>query len=259
MINYKLLMKTAGSIMDKYGSRIAVATGIILVSGASVMTGFTTVKAVKQIEEVKKKKRGAGEAPTVTKKEAFTTVWKNYIPAAAMLAGGIGCIIASKRIDAKANAALAAAYTIVESQKNKYAELAKDLSDSDSTEVVNRIAEKDIQGTKMSDHYIIETGQGNVLCYDCVFGTWFRSSKNSIDKAVNTFNMRLRSEMSIPFNELFYDLNLPAIGAGAILGKNVDRGELNLSYSAELSAWNEPCLAFNYDFDNLRDMSHPYY
>ena len=55
----------------------------------------------------------------------------------------------------KANAALAAAYTIVESQKNKYAELAKDLSDSDSTEVVNRIAEKDIQGTKMSDLFII--------------------------------------------------------------------------------------------------------
>ena len=92
-------------------SGIAVA-GVI---GTAILAVRATPKAIKRLEE--KKEEGN---PAILKTEVLEATWPYFVPAALTGAATIACIIGATKIGAKRNAALLAAYTLVDQGFREY-------------------------------------------------------------------------------------------------------------------------------------------
>ena len=114
--------------------------------------------------------------------------------------------------------------------------------------VREEVAKEAIIKDPLSDHNVIPTEYGNTLCYDRVSGRYFRSDINAIRKAECEINRQLRNDMYVSLNELYYELGLPEVDLGDILGWNVDQDFLNLQFSSQLTNDGTPCLVLNYNY-----------
>ena len=126
--NLNNFMKNIGAKLgaNAPGITIGLGTGAIVVS--AVMVGVATPRAMELIEDAKKAKvkrlenarKKAPEDAVIDENEELTVVeiikagWKPYMPAIMTAAVGIACIVGGTRVNARRNAALSAAYTVVE-------------------------------------------------------------------------------------------------------------------------------------------------
>jgi hypothetical protein len=84
------------------------------------------------------------------------------------------------------------------------------------------------------------------LCYDAVSGRYFKSDIDKLKKAENILNRRLVEEMSISLNDFYYEIDLPEIDIGDDLGWNIDKGYIELMFSAQLAEDGTPCLVVGF-------------
>ena len=96
------------------------------------------------------------------------------------------------------------------------------------------------------------------MCYDSVSGRYFKSDMETIKKAENELDARLRNEMYVSLNEFYYEIGLePLRVIGEDLGWNIDNGYLDLNFSSQIASDGTPCLVLDYgvapryDFRNL--------
>ena len=109
------------------------------------------------------------------------------------------------------------------------------------------IAKDKIEKDPVSKHEVVFTGKGDTLCYDVISGRYFASDIDAIKKAVNELNRRMRDEMYISLNEYYAEINLDSIAIGDSLGWNIDKGYIDLYFSAQLAPDDTPCMVINYD------------
>ena len=93
---------------------------------------------------------------------------------------------------------------------------------------------------------IIMDGKGDTNCYDVISGRYFRSDKETIRKIVNDLNSRMLKDGYISLNEFYYELGLPENAVGDLLGWHLDRGQIDIDFSSQLDAADNPCLVINY-------------
>lgn len=159
----------------------------------------------------------------------MTKVWAPVI-----LLGGltISSIIFAHRIDARKQAALAAALTLTEDRLREseyYRSTVKDMVGTKQEEAINaKVKEDYIRENPIKDDEITYTGHGNTLMLDWASHRYFRSSPEYIRQAINNLNERLLSEMWIDLNDFYDEINLPGIGVGDIVGWNIDNGQIRL-------------------------------
>lgn len=183
----------------------------------------------------------------LTKKEILQLVWKDYLPSIIMGALTISCIIGSNRISLRRSAALASLYGITEAAFKEYqGKVIETIGDVKERKVRDDIAQDRIQKNPTATNAIVLTGKGDVLCYDTLSGRYFRSDIDKIQKIVNSLNYELRSAMFLTVNDLYYKLGLSNCDLGAECGWDVDKGEIELGFSAQLSDAGEPCLVLEY-------------
>ena len=66
------------------------------------------------------------------------------------------------------------------------------------------------------------------------------------------------NDMYVSLNELYYELGLEGTKLGEQMGWNVDRGLIDLKFSATFSADDRPCIVLDYrvppmyDYQNMR-------
>ena len=106
----KQFFKSTGDLLVKKSPEILIGVGITGMISSTVMAVTATPKALILIEAEKSKK----EVDILSAKDIVKVTWKCYIPAVATGILGAGCIIGSSAVNAKRNAALAAAYTLSE-------------------------------------------------------------------------------------------------------------------------------------------------
>jgi len=169
--------------MTKSDTLRIILTGVSCagVAGTMVATHFNTIKA-KEIMEM----NHPGEI--ISKKQEFKETWKYYIPS--MIAGAvtIASIIVNHKIGAKELAALAASGGVTFASLTKYREKVREVCGDDAVvEIDKRMAhdaEKGIIHAVLPDIYIdglIDSMNdpeqpGDLLFYDLMTDTWFRSS-----------------------------------------------------------------------------------
>lgn len=253
------------------GITIGLGTGAILVAG--VMVGVATPKAMKLIEDaqVAKTKRFEqmrekapddavmDETDELTWVEIIKAGWKPYAPAIMTAVVGVACIIGGTRANARRNAALSAAYTVVEQTLNDYTAKTKEIvGEKKEKEIRDAIAEDELKKHPLSGCNVVRMPKcGKTLCYDVRSREYFMSDYNTIKKVENDLNRRLRSEMFISLNEVYDEFGIVHDDElGDDIGWNVDN-ELEFTISSKIAENNEPCLVVNYviapryDFRNL--------
>lgn len=253
------------------GITIGLGTGAILVAG--VMVGVATPKAIKLIEDAQaaKTKRFEqlrkkapddavmDETDELTWVEIIKAGWKPYAPAIMTAVVGVACIVGGTRANARRNAALSAAYTVVEQTLNDYTAKTKEtVGEKKEKEIRDAIAEDELKKHPLSGCNVVRMPKcGKTLCYDVRSREYFMSDYNTIKKVENDLNRRLRSEMFISLNEVYDEFGIVHDDElGDDIGWNVDN-ELEFTISSKIAENNEPCLVVNYviapryDFRNL--------
>lgn len=248
----KAIFTELGKAARKHSPEILTGIGIAGMLSTTVFAVRATPKALMLIEEKKREKKFAGEQPELTKVEIVKTAWKPYIPAAVTGAASVACLVGASSVNARRNAALAAAYALSETTLADYKEkVVETIGEKKAQEVKDAIAKDKIENDPVTRKEIIATDKGETLCYDALSGRYFKSDIEYIRRAVNNLNERLLFDTHISLNEYYDEIGLEEIfPMGENLGWTVDpdsanKGLIELDFSSQL-AEGTPCLVVGF-------------
>jgi Family of unknown function (DUF6353) len=226
----------------------AVAVGGVVAT--AILAVRATPKAVRRIEQLE----DHGEL-RVSRTEKVKETWTLYIPAGLSGLATVGCIIGANAIGTRRNAALLAAYTLVDSTFREYKDkVVEKLGEArEQHEIGDSIMQDRIDKNSPSSEVIIMAG-GDQLCYDSLTGRYFKSDIETLRRAENEINRRIiAGDMYASQNEFYEQVKLPNVDIGDELGWNIDN-PIKLIFSSHLNECSgEPALAVRYEKLPVRD------
>ena len=231
--------------LSKHRPGILMGVGI---SGMLVTTGLAvwgTAKAIPIIEEEKYEK----DVDKLTVLDTVKACWKCYIPAAATAVASTACLIGSHTESTRRATALAAAYQISEKALSEYKDaVIETIGEKKERAIREKVSENALKENPVNDDDVVITGRGNTLCHDAVFGSYFRSSREVIERAINSINRQIVSgEMYASLNDFYDELGLEHVDVGDLLGWNLDDGEIAIDFDYKGSHNGEPTLVIRYN------------
>lgn len=240
-------------VLSQRSPEILIVLGVTGFISTTVLAVKATPKALRLIEEKKKEER----KDELTPLETVATTWKCYIPAVVTGTVSAACIIGANSVNAKRNAALATAYKLSETAFSEYkAKVVETIGEKKEKIVKEKIAQDKVDKNppESNGKSIIITGNGTTLCYDGVFGQYFESSKDAIEKAINTVNYRMLSEQYVSLNDLYDEIGVDKIEVGDMVGWNISKqGLVEVEFDTALSKDNRPCLVIHYNVAPVYD------
>lgn len=248
--NATKFLRNVQTRVSKHSPEILTYVGIAGMIGTVGLAIKATPKAVRLCEEVRREK----EEPT--KFDYLKATWKCYIPT--MIAGttSIACIIGANSVNAKRNAALATAYKLSETALLEYRDaVTETFGDKKDQIIKDNIAKEKIKNDPVSSKDIIITDKGTTLCYDGLFGRYFKSDMETIRRAENALNRLIVNYDYASLNEFYRELGLGPVNMGDHLGWRIDDGRIEIEFSSQLAEDGTPCLVMlynvapKYDFD----------
>lgn len=238
-------LKSAGLFLDKHRPEILTGVGIGGMIGTVVLAVRETPKAVLLLEERKKEEN----VEKLTPLQTIETAWKCYIPSALTGALSITCIIGGSVIGYRRTAALAAACTIAENSLQTYQQkVIETIGEKKEVAIRDDICKEELVKNPVIEKEVVLTGCGNSLFYDPMSGRYFRSDIEHIKKAVNELNRHMIADMYVSLNEFYDEIGLTHNEVGDILGWNVNRGLIEIHFSAQIAEDEKtPCLVLNHE------------
>lgn len=264
------LLNTAKRTMKKRSPEILTGIGIAGMISTVVLAVKATPKAMELIEEEKRVKINAQVDEgkdwedevviNLTALETVKTAWKPYVPAALTGVASIACLIGANSVHVRRNAALATAYQLSTTALSEYREkVVETIGEKKETTVRDKVAKKKVEENPPETSTIIMTGKGNTLIYDSHSDRYFRSDIDKVRNAVLDLNERMvnGNEMYISLNDFYDEIGLKHTEIGDSIGWRIDKGKIDVRYSAQLTDDNEPCIVLDhlvppeYGFDNM--------
>jgi len=238
-----LAIRNLRTSLKKHSPEILTGIGIAGMITTTVMAVRATPKALMLMEE-KKEELKTNE---LNVKEIIIVTWKCYVPAVAIGAVSVVCLIGANSVNMRRRAALATAYSLSESALKEYQEkVVETIGEKKEESIRDSIANDKIKQNPVATQEVIITEKGNVLCFDVISGRYFKSDIEKIRKAINDLNQRMRDEMYITLNDYYYEIGLERISIGDDLGWNIDTGYITPQFSSQLTEDGTPCLVIGY-------------
>lgn len=267
-------LNTAKHVMKKRSPEILTGIGIAGMISTVVLAVKATPKAMELIAEAEEDGRleleQAGKYDgehidalvTEVRKplNVIKVAWKPYIPAAITGVASIACLIGANSVHVRRNAALATAYQLSTTALEDYREkVVETIGEKKESQVRDKVAKKKIEENPVNNSTIIMTGKGSTLVYDTHSDRYFRSDIDKIRNAVLDLNERMvnGNEMYISLNEFYDEIGLKHTETGDSIGWRIDKGKIDIRYSAQLTEDNEPCIVLDhlmppeYGFDSM--------
>ena len=261
-INVKPFVHACKVRMAKNAPTILTITGITAMASSTYWAVKATPKAMalKEKAEVEKnKKAGTFKGDKVnnwiplTKIEIVQTCWRCYAPAFITGVLGAACLIGANSMNLRKNAALAAAYALSETNFKEYREKTlEEVGEKKEEKIRNAVAEEKITKNPVNTSTVLETGNGDTLCYDAICGRYFKSSIEKLKSALNELNMELVQDGYVSLNQYYDLIGLPDGMLGDDLGWSINdnHSTVQLDLSAQLTKdeAQTPCMvvAFKY-------------
>lgn len=228
----------------KHSPEILTGLGVVGMLSSIVLAVKATPKALDKIEETKKEEKKEQLEPI----EVIKVTWKYYIPTAATSAVSIACIIGASSVNYKRNAALATAYSLVDSSFRAYKEkVIETIGEKKEQEVRDEIAKDQIRQNPIKNTEVIITGNGDTLCFEPITGRYFKCSIEKLCQVERDLNKELYSSMYVSLNEYFHAIGLPETNIGDDLGWDVNRGSIEFNRSSQLAEDGTPCLVVSFN------------
>lgn len=203
----KLLGKSK-MFLNRNASTILTCIGGAGVVATSVLAVKATPKALRLLEEAKKKK---GEELTVV--DTIKTAGPAYIPAIIVGASTIACIFGANAFNKRQQASLMSAYALVDSSYKEYRKKVNELYGEDADENVNREIAKDKYNE--SD---ISKEDDKQLFYDMFSRRYFNSTIEDVQRAEYKVNRRITKDGWALLNDFYLELGVDAMPSGEEFG-----------------------------------------
>lgn len=228
--------------MEKHSPEILTGIGIAGMIGSTILAIKATPKAVKLCEQVKREK----EEPT--KLDYVKATWKCYIPTVVTGATSVACLVGASSVSARRNAALATAYKLSETAFVEYKDkVIETLGENKEKTIKDKVAKEKIEKNPVSGNEVIITEKGTTLCYDGLFGRYFKSDIDAIKRAENAINRLIVSYEYASLNDFYRELGLGPVEIGEHLGWKLDDGQIEIDFSSQLADDGTPCLVILYN------------
>lgn len=225
-------LKDVPKILKKHSPELLTGIGIAGMIFTTVTAVKATPKAIRLVDE-----REIREGKRLTNTEIVKTTWKCYVPAAITGVCSVGCLIGASSVNAKRNAALATAYTISETALKEYKEKAVEVVGEKKEQAIRDAVAKDkLEKAQVSTREFIITGKGETPCFDPLTNSCFKADIETLRKAENILNKRMRDEMRITVNEFLHEIGLDPChdSIGESMGWDIDKGYIDLDFSSQL-------------------------
>ena len=192
-------------------------------------------------EEYKKEKK---ELTVETVKEVAPVI----LPPVIMGGLTIACAVAGYNKSTQQIAALTAAINLSKDAFNEYKEKTKEVvGEKKAQQITDEINAARVTSNPPTSA-VINTGNGQTLCYDPKSGRYFYSSPEQIRKSFNIINKRMMDEYYISLNELYDEICLEDTDLGDMAGFNVDDGLIDIDHLFSSTLYNDiPVLVLNYE------------
>lgn len=244
----KLNLSRVKEAVGKHAPEILLVTGIVGVVATAVLAARGSTKAADILAEKSKE----SEEP-LEKKEVVKAYAVAYAPAFGAGVVTIASIIASHKISMDRIAALAQAYAFADNSFKIYKKKVQEtIGEKKEGDIRDKIVEDKIsQRNPINDNNIVVVGVGDVLCYDCLSGRYFRSTMNKIQKAVNEANEIMVCDNYVSLNEFYSKLGLEDIAIGDDIGWSAGK-YIEIRFTSIISTDESPtgegipCLALDY-------------
>lgn len=237
--------KNTKATMAKRSPEILTGIGIAGMITTTILAVRATPKALKKIDEFKAENNA--EDKKLHPIDTVKLCWKYYIPAAVTGAVSTACLIGANSVHLKRHAALATAYKLSETALIEYRDaVVETIGENKEKKVKDKIAKNHVEKHPVEQHEVIITGKGETLCYDAMFGRYFKSDRDKIVKVTNDLNRQMRNDMYISLNEFYYELGLEEVAGGHDIGWNIDKGYIEPEFSSQLASDGTPCLVVGF-------------
>lgn len=237
--------------LSKHRPAILMGVGITGMFTTTVLAVRATPKAMALIEE----ERCTKDVDKLTVVDTVKACWKCYIPATAIAIASTACLVGSHTESTRRATALATAYKISETALNEYKDaVIETIGEKKEKAVREKMTENTLKKNPVDEEFVHSTGYGNTLCHDAVFGSYFRSSRAAIERAIVEINRRIVSgDMYASLNDFYDELNIPHIDIGDLIGWNLDDGEIKINDDYGGSCTGEPTLVIRYNVNPKYD------
>lgn len=227
---FSKFLKGVPKFLKKESPKILTSIGIAGMIITTITAVKATPKALQLVDE-----REIKDGKRLTTKEVVKTTWKCYMPATVTGVCSIACLVGASSVSAKRNAALATAYAISVQDLADYKKKAVEVvGEKKEKAIKDAVAKEQLERANVQNRDFIVTGGGEVKCYDPLTDRCFLSDMETLRKAENTLNKRLRNEMIITANELFVEIGLDECDLGKNLGWDIDKGDIEFHFSSQL-------------------------
>lgn len=245
-IDWRATSKKISLALKKHSPEILTGIGISGMVTTTILAVRATPEALRRIEEKKKAEHHRKLTPIQTVQAAGPC----YIPSAITGTISVGCLIGASAVNGRRNAALATAYSLAESSLRDYrGKVIESIGERKETGILEAVDRERVEKNPPAARDIAYVeGTGQTLCYDAMFGRYFYSDVETLNRAVNKLNrqMSTMSEPYISLNEFYMEVNLPTVEIGDSLGWNVEKGMIELRFSSQLAGGRTPCLVMSY-------------
>lgn len=226
------IAKSVRTSMVKHSPEILMGLGITGMLTTTVLAVRATPKALILIEQ--KAEQENCQTSELKPVEKVQACWKCYIPAAATAATSIACLIGASSVNARRNAALAAAYTLSDTAFREYKEKVVETIGAKKEEVVReKVAEEQVKREPIATKEVVILEKDGALCFDPLSSRYFKSDVNKIQRVVNALNGRILTSFCsyVSLNDFYDEIGLTHVGIGDDLGWNLDnRIEIDITY-----------------------------
>lgn len=234
-MNKKAILKVVqgvGKTLKRRSPEILTGIGIAGMIVTTVSAVRATPKALQLVDE-----REIKEGKRLTNGEIIKTTWKCYVPATVTGICSIACLVGASSVNLKRNAALATACTISETALRDYREKAVEVvGDKKEQAIRDAIAKDKLEQANVQSREFIVTGKGETPCFDPLTNSCFKSDIETLRRAENALNKRMRDEVHITLNEFLQEIGLDPCddSVGERLGWDIDKGYIELEFSSQL-------------------------
>ena len=237
--------------LSKHRPAILMGVGIAGMLTTTVLAVRATPKAMALIEE----ERCTKDVDKLTVVDTVKVCWKCYVPAAAIAIASTACLVGSHTESTRRATALATAYKISETALSEYKDaVIETIGEKKEKAVREKMTENTLKKNPVDEEFVHNTGHGNTLCHDAVFGSYFRSSRAAIERAIVEINRRIVSgDMYASLNDFYDELGIPHIDIGDLIGWNLDDGEIKINDDYGGSCTGEPTLVIRYNVNPKYD------
>lgn len=221
----------------------AILSGLAVAGVAT--TAYLTHRAATKTAVVKMNYAMENEEE-IPAKDLVEAVWRDYVPAGAVLITTWACVIAAHAVHQRRQTALISMVALGERALSEYREKTREMvGESKETDIRNEIAKDRVAANPLPENQIVLLSGKEIMCYDIMTDRYFKSDVERIRAAANDVNLECINNMYAPLNMFWTKIGLTALPLGEDLGFNTDNKlELVLSYQGDEEG--RPVLALDF-------------